>query len=141
MPPGTRWLNGVPADKQASLIPPGWFDRWQQATWATDPKAATANPPVLRAPNGVTADLRHFWMSGTPTYDPSKITAPTLMIQAEWDHDTPPYMSQALFPLLSGTPWKQYDLIGEGTHTVLMEKNRMQFFAAVQSFLEEKAPR
>jgi hypothetical protein len=31
-------------------------------------------------------------------------------------------MSQALFPLLTGAPWKQYDLIREGTHTVLMEK-------------------
>jgi hypothetical protein len=31
-------------------------------------------------------------------------------------------MSQALFPLLTGAPWKQYDLIGEGTHTVLIEK-------------------
>ena len=136
-----RWLNGVPEDKQASLIPPGWFDQWQKATWATDPKAATANPAALRAPSGVTQDLRTFWMSGKATYDPSKITAPTLMIQAQWDHDTPPYMSQALFPLLTGTPWKQYDLIGEGTHTVIMEKNRMQLFAAVQNFLEEKAPR
>ncbi|HVJ51286.1 MAG TPA: alpha/beta fold hydrolase [Aliidongia sp.] len=133
-----RWLNGVPADKQAGLIPAGWFDAWQKATWATDPQAASAN--ALRAPNGVTQDIRGYYMSGKTTYDPSKITAPTLMIQAEWDHDTPPYMSQALFPLLTGTPWKQYDLIGEGTHTVMMEKNRMQFFNAVQNFLETKGP-
>jgi len=50
-------------------------------------------------------------------------------------------MSQALFPLLTSAPWKQYDLIGEGTHTVLMEKNRLQLFNAVQNFLEEPAPR
>jgi pimeloyl-ACP methyl ester carboxylesterase len=31
-----RWMNGVPDDKKADLIPPGWFDQWQQATWATD---------------------------------------------------------------------------------------------------------
>lgn len=133
-----RWLNGVPADKQASLIPAGWFDQWQKATWATDSKAKDSN--ALRAPNGVSEDFRSFWMSGKPTYDPSRITAPTLMVQAEWDHDTPPYMSQALFPLLTGAPWKQYDLIGEGTHTVMMEKNRMQLFAAVQSFLEAAPP-
>jgi pimeloyl-ACP methyl ester carboxylesterase len=136
-----RWMSGVPDDKQAALIPPGWFDEWQRATWATDPKTATANPPALRAPNGVTQDIRGFYMSGKATYDPSKITAPTLMIQAEWDHDTPPYMSQALFALLTGTPWKQYDLIGEGTHTVMMEKNRMHLFTAVQNFLEWKGPR
>jgi pimeloyl-ACP methyl ester carboxylesterase len=136
-----RWYKGVPEDKQADLIPPGWFDQWQKATWATDPKAASANPPALRAPNGVTQDIRGYYMSGKATYDPSKITAPTLMIQAQWDQDTPPYMSQALFPLLTGTPWKQYDLIGEGTHTVIMEKNRLQLFNAVQNFLEEPAPR
>ena len=28
--------------------------------------------------------------------------------------------------------------IGEGTHTVIMEKNRMQLFQAVQQFLDEK---
>jgi pimeloyl-ACP methyl ester carboxylesterase len=136
-----RWMNGVPNDKKADLIPPGWFDQWQQATWATDPKAATANPAALRAPNGVTQDIRGYFMSGKATYDPSRITAPTLMIQAEWDHDTPPYMSQALFPLLTHAAWKQYDLIGEGTHTVLMEKNRTQLFEAVQGFLEETGPR
>ncbi|MBL8675405.1 MAG: alpha/beta fold hydrolase, partial [Rhodospirillales bacterium] len=32
-----RWLNGVPDDKRAALIPPGWFDAWADATFATDP--------------------------------------------------------------------------------------------------------
>ena len=31
--------------------------------------------------------------------------------------------------------------IGEGTHTVLMEKNRMQLFQAVQQFLDEDVKR
>ena len=133
-----RWLNGVPADKQADLIPPGWFDQWQRATWATDPASGGTS---LRAPNGVMQDLQAFWAVGKPTYDPAKITAPTLMVQAEWDHDTPPLRSQGLFPALTNAAWKQYVLIGEGTHTVMMEKNRLQFFAAVQSFLEVYSPR
>ena len=29
-------------------------------------------------------------------------------------------------------------MFGEGTHTIIMEKNRMQLFNAVQNFLEEK---
>jgi len=136
-----RWLNGVPESKQADLIPKGWLDQWQKATWATDPKAATANPPALRAPNGVVQDLQRFWNGGKPTFDPAKIAAPTLMIQAEWDHDTPPARSQGLFPLLTGAPWKEYVLLGEGTHTVMMEKNRMLLFQAVQTFLEEQGPR
>ncbi|MGI4810426.1 MAG: alpha/beta hydrolase [Janthinobacterium lividum] len=130
-----RWLNGVPQDKQADLIPPGWFEQWQRATWATDPKSGGTS---LRAPNGVTADIQGAWAAGKPTYDPGKITAPTLMIQAEWDHDTPPLRSQGLFPALTHAASKQYVLLGEGTHTVLMEKNRMQLFAAVQAFLEAR---
>src|SRR5665213_3103031 len=32
-----RWLEGVPEDKRADLIPPGVFEAWIEATWATDP--------------------------------------------------------------------------------------------------------
>lgn len=39
---------------------------------------------------------------------------------------------------LTNAPYKRYVQIGEGTHTVLMEKNRMQLFEAVQQFLDEK---
>jgi len=48
-----RWLKDVPADKQADLIPPGVFEAWANATWATDPESSKQNPPMLRAPNGV----------------------------------------------------------------------------------------
>ena len=136
-----RWMNGVAEDQRADLIPKGWFDQWADATWATDPVGAKQNPPVLRAPNGVLLDVMRYWRAGKPTWDPAKITVPVLMVQAEWDHDTPPYMSQALFPLLTRAPWKQYTLLGEGTHTIVMEKNRMQLFGVVQDFLDAPAPR
>ena len=45
-----RWLNGVPEHEKAALIPPGVFDAWVQATWATDPDGVKQNPPVIRAP-------------------------------------------------------------------------------------------
>jgi pimeloyl-ACP methyl ester carboxylesterase len=135
-----RWLTGVADDKKAGLIPNGWFDAWQKATWATDAAGAGQNPPVLRAPNGVIQDLRAFWMSGKSTYDPAKITAPTLLVHGEWDHDTPPYMAQTLFPLITNAPWKRYAEIGEATHTVMMEKNRRQLFAVVEAFLSEPNP-
>src|SRR5262249_38685061 len=35
-----RWLSGVPEDKKATLIPPGWFDQWADAAWADDPVGA-----------------------------------------------------------------------------------------------------
>jgi len=130
-----RWLNGVPQDKQAELIPHGWFDAWATATWETDPK--TSKGEGLRAPNGVVQDVRNYWASGKPYYDPAAIRVPVLLIKAEWDQDTPAYMAQALFPLLKNASAKRYVEIGEGTHTVIMEKNRLQLFHEVQLFLEE----
>ncbi|QCI63821.1 alpha/beta hydrolase [Phreatobacter stygius] len=132
-----RWLTGVPEAKKAALIPAGWFDAWADATFATDPAGATANPPTLRAPNGVVKDGLAFWSAGRPGYDPARITAPTLLIVGEWDQDTPPYMAQALFPLLTQAAQKRLVLVGEATHTMIMERNRMQLFREVQTFLDE----
>jgi pimeloyl-ACP methyl ester carboxylesterase len=133
-----RWLTGVPESKQAGLIPPGWFEAWANATFATDPVGAAQLPPVLRAPNGTVADSREFWAAGRPLYDPGEIRVPTLLVHAEWDADLPDYMLYAYFAKLVNTPYKRYVEIGEGTHSVIMEKNRMQLFQAVQGFLDEK---
>ena len=132
-----RWMTGVPEDKKASLIPAGWFDAWADATFASDPVGAKMNPPVLRAPNGVIEDGREYFGAGKPYYDPAQITVPTLLIHAEWDRDTPAYMAQTLFPLLVNAPGKRYVQLAEGTHTIVMEKNRMKLFEAVQAFLDE----
>ena len=132
-----RWLNGVAAEKQKGLIPDGWFEAWADATFATDAWGAQQTPPVLRAPNGVIDDIQNFWAAGKPKYDPAKITAPTLIIHAEWDQDTPAYMSQTLFPLLTNAASKRYIVVGEGTHSIIMEKNRMQLFKEIQLFLDE----
>jgi pimeloyl-ACP methyl ester carboxylesterase len=130
-----RWLTGVPEDRQAGLIPQGWFEAWADATWDTDPLSASEG--LLRAPNGVIQDVRDYWASGKTYYDAADIRVPTLLIKAEWDQDTPAYMAQALFPLLKNAPRKRYVEIGEGTHTVIMERNRMQLFREVQAFLDE----
>ncbi|HZP86190.1 MAG TPA: alpha/beta fold hydrolase [Burkholderiales bacterium] len=132
-----RWLNGVPPEKQADLIPPGWFEAWAQATWASDPESGKWDPPVLRAPNGVLQDVREYWSAGRAYYDPHAITAPTLIVHGDWDQDTPGYMALALFGLLENAAWKRLVVIGEATHTVIMEKNRMQLLREVQLFLDE----
>ncbi len=132
-----RWMTGVPEDKKAALIPAGWFEQWADATFASDPEGAKMTPPVLRAPNGVVQDGLDYFGAGKRYYDPAKITAPTLLVLGEWDRDTPPYMAQTLFPLLTNSPGKRFVMLAEGTHTIIMEKNRMKLFEAVQSFLDE----
>src|SRR6201994_2840326 len=135
-----RWLKGVPEDKKATLIPPGVFDAWADATWATDPEAAKHSPPMLRAANGVTEDNRNYWSAGKAQYDPGKITVPTLILHAEWDADLPSYLAQNYFKQLTNTPYKRMIELSEGTHTVMMEKNRMQFFHELMGFLDEEKP-
>ena len=63
---------------------------------------------------------------------------PPLLVHAEWDADLPSYMMHAYFAKLVNAPYKRAVEIGEGTHSVLLEKNRMQLFRAVQAFLEEQ---
>jgi pimeloyl-ACP methyl ester carboxylesterase len=132
-----RWLIGVPEEKKATLIPPGRFDALADAVSASDPDGARQDPPVVRAPNGIVQDGLDFWSAGKPYYDPAKITAPVLLAVAEWDRDTPLTMTEALFPLLVNAPYKRMAVIAEGTHTVLLEKNRMELLNVVQQFLEE----
>jgi pimeloyl-ACP methyl ester carboxylesterase len=97
------------------------------------------NPQTLRAPNGVLLDSREYGQAGRPYWDPAKVTAPTLLVVAEWDRDTPPAMAMAIFPLLTNSPGKRLVVLGEGTHTIVMERNRGALFQAVQGFLAETA--
>jgi pimeloyl-ACP methyl ester carboxylesterase len=131
-----RWLNGVPEAKKADLIPDGWFEQWADATWALDAAGAKQTPPVLRAPNGVLQDFRTYWIAGKPQYDPADIRVPTVLIHAEWESDQAP----GYFAKLTSAPYKRYIEIGEGTHSIMMEKNRMQFFREIINFLDERDP-
>jgi len=131
-----RWFRGVPEDKKAELIPAGWFDAWAAAILASDPEGAGQSPAVVRAPNGVVQDIGEFWAAGKAQYDPGEIRVPTFLAHAEWDADTPSTMLYAYFAKLARAPYKRYVEIGEGTHNVMLEKNRMQLFEEVQQFLD-----
>ena len=65
---------------------------------------------------------------------------PTLLIHAEWDADLPSDQARGYFTKLVNAPYKRYIEIGEGTHTIIMEKNRMQFFREIMNFLDERDP-
>ncbi len=131
--------TGIPAGK--APMPEAWAQAWVDATFASDPAGASANPRFVRAPNGVVQDGRDYWSAGKPLYNPADIRVPTLLILAEWDADTPVYMAQTMFPLLVNAEPKRLVIIGEGTHSVIMEKNRSQLFSEVQMFLDEARPK
>jgi pimeloyl-ACP methyl ester carboxylesterase len=132
-----RWFAGVPMDKRAALIPEGWFDLWSKALLETDADAARETPPCVRAPNGVLCDIYGRWLRGERLYDAAQLRVPVLIVKGEWDVDTPAGMAQGLFQSLTQVPYKQYVEIGEATHNLMLEKNRMQLFRTVQAFLDE----
>lgn len=133
-----RWLRDVPGNEQGDLASPVWIDAWIGALKANDPEGAKENPPRLRVPNGAVADWLGSWAAGKPYWRPERISVPTLVVQGEWDAETPPHMGLSVFANLTSAPVRRYVLIGEATHTLLLEKNRQQLYRAVQGFLEEK---
>jgi pimeloyl-ACP methyl ester carboxylesterase len=135
-----RLQAGVPPQKQADLLPSSWRDTWAAAALATDPLGAAQTPPVVRSPAGTIQDGRDYWNAGKPLYDPSKIVAPTLIVTAEWDEVNPPALGRAVFAKLSNAVAKRYVEIGQASHLVMLERNRLQLFREVQLFLDEPQP-
>lgn len=128
-----RWLNGVPLERQTTLLPEAWFDVWADAIFG-------AGVTEIKAPNGTVQDSREFWSAGKPLYDPSLIRVPVLIVHADGDRDCPLELSRVVFSKLTHAAYRRWVEIGEGTHSVFMERNRWQVMAAVQGFLDERAP-
>ena len=133
-----RWLAGAPEAARASLIPEGWFERWAEASLATDPQGNTERPRVMRAVNGPIQDIRDYWAVGKALYDANDIRVPVLLVHAEWDRDVTMASTQEFFLSLKRAPYRRWVEIGEGTHMVLLEKNRLQAFDTISRFLAER---
>jgi pimeloyl-ACP methyl ester carboxylesterase len=132
-----RWLAAAPEAARSSLIPEGWFELWADISLATDPQGNADTPRVMRAVNGPIQDIREYWAAGKPLYDASDIRVPVLLVHAEWDRDVPIASAQDFFLSLKRAPYRRWVEIGEGTHMMLLEKNRLQAFDAISQFLAE----
>jgi hypothetical protein len=108
------------------------------------PQWLRSSPPLISGEGAyrtVSVDAtRDRWVKGVP--DDKKAT----LIPAGWFEqwaeatfatDPPTPLARTVFEKLVHAPYKRFVEIGEGTHTVIMEKNRMQLFREVQTFLEE----
>lgn len=129
--------QGGLAESQKDIMPPAWFDTWWRETAALDEQG---QGETIRAPNGVVQDGAEYWNVGRPLYDPAKLDVPLLITVGEWDNDTPPFMAQTLFPLATQAPWKRMAILGRGTHTIMMERNRILLFRSVLEFFTEMPP-
>ncbi len=133
-----RWTRDVPSKERGELVPAATIDAFVAGLKTADPEGAKNNPPVMRVPTGAVADWLSSWGANKPYWQPGRVSSPTLVIQGEWDVETPPDQGLSVFAQLNGAPYRRYVLLGEATHTVLFEKNRHQLYRAVQGFLEEK---
>ena len=129
----SRWVEGVPDGRRGALFPAGWYEHWADTTFGADPEGARQVPSVLRVPNGALAELQ----SGRPPFDAARVTVPALVTLGEWDREAPPAQAMALFQAMTASPAKRLVLLGEGTHGIMLERNRGALFQAVQVFLEE----
>ena len=118
-------------------MPAAWFEAWSAAALATDPVGAKQTPPVVRTPNGTVQDTREYWLAGKPLWEPSEIKAPTLIVVGEWDAGTPIPVGAGGLRQAHEYRYKRLVQIGQGTHLVFLEKNRMHLFREVQLFLDE----
>jgi esterase/lipase len=89
----------------------------------------------------VVQEGRQYWNAGKAVYDPALIRVPTLLILAEWDADTPPYMAQTLHPLLVNAHPRKLVVLSRGTHGIMNEIERFALFDEVHRFLSDgRAP-
>lgn len=132
-----RWLSAAPEEHRGDLLPEGWFEKWVDATLASDPWSKAETPNQIRATNGPILDIREYWTVGRKFYEPKNITVPVLLVHAEWDIDVPLNLAMALFTSLTSASYRRWVEIGEGTHMILLEKNRLMAFQAVKDFLNE----
>jgi pimeloyl-ACP methyl ester carboxylesterase len=130
-------LHSVPAPERwaglgtkEEFVAPGCFDAHRQALLASDPKSGELGGAV-RVPAGrsVDADLAE------PYFDAAKITVPTLVIRGDADMDAKREDNQQLMDALASTV-KDYVEIPNGGHFLHFENVNIQFYKAVQNFLE-----
>jgi pimeloyl-ACP methyl ester carboxylesterase len=124
-----RWAG---LGTKEEFVVPGAFEAYRKAHLASDPKSGELGGAV-RWPAGrsVDPDL------SKPFFDASKITVPTLVIRGDADTWATRENNQRLMDAL-GSEAKEYVEIPNAGHVLHFEKTNMQFYQAVQDFLEAK---
>jgi pimeloyl-ACP methyl ester carboxylesterase len=127
IPSLARWAG---LGTKEEIIAPGCFEAHRQALLASDPKSGELGGAV-RVPAGrsVDEDL------ADPYLDAAKISVPTLVIRGDADTSAKREDNQQLIDALGSTV-KEYVEIPGGGHFLHFENVNMQFYDALQHFLE-----
>jgi pimeloyl-ACP methyl ester carboxylesterase len=122
-----RWAG---LGTKEELVVPGCFEAYRNAFLASDPNSGELGGAV-RVPTGRSVDQD----LAKPYFDAAKITAPTLIIRGDADTYAERADNQDLLKAL-GSTIKEYVEIPNGGHFLHLETVNMEFYGAVQSFLE-----
>ncbi|HKB40068.1 MAG TPA: alpha/beta fold hydrolase [Gemmataceae bacterium] len=131
-----RWDGEIPVPDKTQYREPGVAEAFWEECMASDPTSKSRNPPSLRAPNGVLEDT-FMQATGRPIWNASSIYVPVLVIAGEYDTWSYPEDRAGLMRDLTHAPSKRSVLIKDGTHFVLFEKQRLEFFGEVLKFLQQ----
>lgn len=130
-----RWLSGAPGNKRDGLIPAGAFEAWVDNTLRTEPDTELRAHTSFKSGTGPIEDIREYWTVNKPYYNPANIEVPVILIHGEWDIDVPIDLAQAWFLRATGSPEKRWCEIGEATHMLILEKNRLSAIHALTDFI------
>lgn len=131
----SRWAIGRTDEEIDAIVPRERRLAWCEHVIGSDPESGKFDPPQMKAPAGVVKDFMHYAATGEPWYAPEKIQAPTQIVVAELDRETTPGQGREVFKRLTNAAEKRMTVIGNGTHSLLLENNRHQLHNVVSSFL------
>ena len=127
VPSPERWAG---LGTKEEFVVPGCFEAHRQALLASDPKSGELGGAV-RVPAGRSVDEA----LADPYFDAAKISVPTLVIRGDADTWAKHEDNQKLMAALGSTV-KEYVEIPNGGHFLQFENVNMQFYEALQNFLE-----
>ena len=127
VPSPERWAG---LGTKEEFIAPGCFEAHRQALLASDPQSGELGGAV-RVPAGRSIDVD----LAAPSFDAAKVSVPVLVIRGDADTGAISEDNQQLTDALGSTV-KEYVEIPDGGHFLHFENVSMQFYDAVQQFLE-----
>jgi pimeloyl-ACP methyl ester carboxylesterase len=128
-----RFVEDVPPGHPPVLLD-RHFESWAHAYLATDPTSKSRNPESVKVPNGATADIIEAWV-GKLAYDPEDIVCPLFVVRGEWDSWSNDADAARLLNAAVKAPAKQYAVVPEGTHLLLLEQGRHELHRLTNEFL------
>lgn len=128
-----RWDMEIPTKDKTVFRDPAVMDAFFRVL--ADPCGNRPGRDVVRFPTGPFADYAGI-VAGDPTYDPTGILRPTLLVRGAND-PVAVEDDQRNFFYLIGSADKRYVTIPNGTHFMPLERSAPQLFAAVDTFINE----